>query len=90
MSNKMDYFKTGEEGKVISKYLSWIFSAILGAGIGLTLAYFFSGSTDTTSLASGALLGGLIGLYIGVSAAVPPSRTPHSERSDLESSGGAS
>ncbi len=75
---------------MISKYLSWIFTTLIGAAIGLTLAYFFSGSTDITSLASGSLLGGLIGLYIGVSASVPPSRTPHKERSDLEPSGGVS
>lgn len=71
-----------------SMCMSCAVTAIIGATIGLTLAYFFSGSVNVTSLASGALLGGLIGLYIGVSAAVPLGGSPRNKRSGLGSTGG--
>ncbi len=72
----MSYLKTGGERKLISKCISCVVTTIIGAAIGMTLAYFFSDSANVTSLASGAQLGGLIGLYIGVSSLVPASDLP--------------
>ncbi len=48
---------------------------VIGATIGMILAYFFAGSVNTSNLASGALLGGLTGLCLGVLAAVPAGPT---------------
>ena len=53
-----------------SKCISCVVIAIVGATIGMIVAYFFTGSVNTSNLASGALLGGLVGLYLGVLAAV--------------------
>ncbi len=70
------------------KYFSWLITTLIGAALGAGLAYFFSGSVNTASLASGALFGGLIGLYIGVSATVPPAESIYGKRCDLDSTGG--
>ena len=54
-----------------SKCISCVVIAIIGATIGMILAYFFVNSVNADNFVSGAILGGSIGLYFGVSAAVP-------------------
>ncbi len=54
-----------------SKFISSAVIAIIGATIGVTPAYFFADSVNADNLFSGAILGGSIGLYFGISAAVP-------------------
>ncbi len=54
-----------------SRYIGSVVIVIIGATIGMTLAYFFAGSVNADNLVSGAILVGSIGLYFGVSAAAP-------------------
>ena len=49
----------------------YIIAIVIGAAIGMIFAYLSTDSLSAGNLASGALFGGLIGLFVGVSAAVP-------------------
>ncbi len=44
---------------------------LIGAVIGMTLAYFGTGSVDASSLSAGAVLGALTGLSLALLAGVP-------------------
>ena len=58
-----------------------IVGMISGAAIGMVLGYFSAGSVAASNLLIGALIGGLIGLYIVTAATVPPGRETSGEQS---------